>query len=143
MHPQSSRGTEHGGPTLSGSRKRHLSPVAVPVAPSNLPGSKLGPLSAGSKPKKPKTVNCCCCITGQNDASTSSIFLLFFFLLDNSLHVSAKYQAILRVSCLCLIPKHISLKRKYHMNNICYIPPCSSDITFKVAKLHESLLSFY
>lgn len=59
MHQQSSRGahdTEPGGPALSGSRKRHLSPVAVPVAPSNQPGSKWGPSSAGTKPKKPKTV---------------------------------------------------------------------------------------
>ncbi|KAF3319814.1 Protein EMSY-LIKE 3 [Carex littledalei] len=59
MHPQSSRGahdTEPGGPALSDSRKRHLSPVAVPVAPPNQPGLKWGPSSAGTKPKKPKTV---------------------------------------------------------------------------------------
>jgi hypothetical protein len=99
MHPQSSRGTEPGGPTLSGSRKRHLSPVAVPVAPSNQPGSKWGPLSAGSKPKKPKMVNYCYCITDQTACFIFFYFSpSFFLLLDNSLHVFAKYQAILSIS---------------------------------------------
>ncbi|KAJ3707383.1 hypothetical protein LUZ61_011088 [Rhynchospora tenuis] len=57
MHPQSSRGAheaEPGGPALSGSRKRHLSPVAAPVAPSNQPSSNWGPSSTGTKSKKPK-----------------------------------------------------------------------------------------